>query len=284
MKKITFTKMAGAGNDFIVIDKKINPYFNAESGLVGKLCKRRTGIGADGLITLHDEDEFDFSMNYFNSDGSSGALCGNGARCIIKYAYITERLNSSETKFLFNDEIFTGIIHNKSEIEFNLHSPNEIRRNFYIELDNRKLKVNYVNVGTPHVVIKISDIPKELDNNSSFFDDIEDVPVYELGRKVRYHKEFAPEGVNVNFIDVKNGSLLIRTYERGVEEETLSCGTGAVSSAIIVYLNEGINPPVKLLTLSKEYLTVNFDLSDNKFNKLSLTGNAQVIYNGEFLI
>lgn len=281
MKKITFTKMSGAGNDFIVIDKKNNPFFSAEPELVKKLCKRRTGIGADGLITIQNDSEYDFSMNYFNSDGTTGALCGNGARCIIKYAYITKRFNSNETKFLFNDDIFTGIVHNKSEIEFNLHSPKEIRRNFYIEINDQKLKVNYVNVGTPHVVIKISDIPNELGNNS---DDIEKIPVNKLGRKIRYHQYFAPEGVNVNFIDVKNGSLLIRTYERGVEDETLSCGTGAVSSAIIASLNEGINPPVKLLTKSEEYLIVNFESNNDEFNKLSLTGNASVIYNGEFLI
>ena len=245
MKKITFTKMSGAGNDFIVIDKKNNPFFSAEPELVKKLCKRRTGIGADGLITIQYDSEYDFSMNYFNSDGTTGALCGNGARCIIKYAYITKRLNSNETKFLFNDDIFTGIVYNQSEIEFNLHSPNE------------------------------------LGNNS---DDIEKIPVNKLGRKIRYHKYFAPEGVNVNFIDVKNGSLLIRTYERGVEEETLSCGTGAVSSAIIASLNEGTNPPVKLLTKSEEYLMVNFEFNNDEFNKLSLTGNAHVIYNGEFLI
>ena len=277
MENISFVKMSGAGNDFILFDKKNYPALKLNSGIIQKLCDRRNGIGADGIITISDNGKYDFLMEYFNADGSTGSLCGNGSRCAIKFAKITGRLKSEEVSFISNGKEYKGKLINDEKIKFFFNDVEDLKPDISIEAYNQKLKANYLNTGSPHVVININDIL----NNQSSFKNIGDVPVFEIGKEIRYLKEFAPGGTNVNFIMIKENKVYIRTYERGVENETLACGTGAAACAIIASLKYGISSPVNLITRGGDELIVDFMLQDNHVKELALTGPATIVFTGE---
>jgi diaminopimelate epimerase len=277
MKKIIFTKMSGAGNDFIVIDKRENNSLQISTELLRNLCDRRSGIGADGMITIDDDKNSDFKMNYFNADGTTGSLCANGARCAILFASEAGFLKSKLTDFISNDVEYKGEILNDSEIKFFLNPPRKIKYNFKVKADGRLINVHYADTGSPHVVI-------DIDESERFLSSLEKVPVERLGREIRYLPEFAPDGTNVNFIDVKENRIAIRTYERGVEAETLSCGTGSVAAAIIAFVTHKINPPIELVTKGNEKLFVNFEVENSRVRNLSLTGPARIVFTGEIRI
>jgi len=277
MGKIIFTKMSGAGNDFVVIDKQRNQNFYIDEKFVQKVCDRRNGIGADGLITIEDSSDNNFIMNYFNADGSTGSLCANGARCAIRFASQSGRLNDGKADFLSNGIKYKGEVKSDSEIKFYLNSPRKIKYNFKIKADEKLFVAHFANTGSPHVIIDLSE-------NGEFFTSIEQVPVEKLGREIRYSNEFAPDGTNVNFIYVKDGVIFIRTYERGVEAETLACGTGSVAAALICYVNHKLSLPIEIIPKSNEKLFVNFDVENSKVINLSLIGPAKVIFTGEIKI
>jgi diaminopimelate epimerase len=277
MQKIIFTKMSGAGNDFVVIDKQQNQTFSIDQKFVQKICDRRNGVGADGLITIEDSSDYNFIMNYYNADGSTGSLCANGARCAIRFASQSGRLNDSKAEFLSNDIKYKGEVKSDSEIKFYLNSPKKIKYNFKIKADEKLFVAHFADTGSPHVII-------DLNENEKFFNSIEQVPVEKLGREIRYLSEFTPDGTNVNFIHVKDGVVHIRTYERGVEAETLACGTGSVAAALICYVNHKLPLPIEIIPKSKEKLFVNFDVENSKVINLSLTGPAKVIFTGEMKI
>jgi diaminopimelate epimerase len=282
MKKISFAKMSGAGNDFVLFDRRANSGLELTPQRVKNICHRRKGIGADGVLVIDDKPGYDFNMEYYNSDGSTGTLCGNGARCIIRYAYLSGRLKDGKATFMCYDKIYTGEIIDPDNVKFYFNSPLAIETNFLINVDNNMLNVSYADTGSPHVVIKSTEIyklPGTVDSRGNSFDQL---PVFELGRKIRYLENFAPRGANVNFIENTEGKLKIRTYERGVEDETLACGTGSVASALIAFLVDNINPPVKLITKGGYELIVDFKYSDGKFEDLSLTGHSEVVFTGEF--
>ncbi len=284
MEKVFFYKMSGAGNDFILIDKNSNPDFTLNSKSIKKLCDRRNGIGADGVITIADSSTYDFEMQYFNADGSTGSLCGNGARCAIKFADVRGRLKSNNTRFLSNGLAYSGTVLNKEEIKFFFNPPKGLKFNFDISDGRRKINACFADTGSPHVVIKAEDILSDPGNSSSAYNNLEDIPVVELGREIRYHSEFAPGGTNVNFIKLSDGKIHIRTYERGVEDETLACGTGVAASAVIGYFALGIKPPVKLVTRGGDELIVDFEEENKNIMNLSLTGPAKVTFTGELLL
>ncbi len=284
MKKISFAKLSGAGNDFIFFDKKINPGLNPDKDLISKICARGTGIGADGVIVISDKEDFDFEMQYYNSDGSTNTLCGNGARCAIRYAYLSGRIKNDKTKFFSNGKIYHGEVIDPVNIKFFLNEPEKLKLNFKIKAFDQLINASYLNTGSPHAVINIEDILKDPKDPRSKFDDINEIPVFELGKEIRYHKDFTPDGLNVNFIQIRSDKILIRTYERGVENETLACGTGATAAAIILYLNYGIKTPVTLVTKSGFELKVDFAVEDKKLKDLSLTGHAEIVFTGEFFI
>lgn len=284
MEKVFFTKMSGAGNDFIVIDSSKYPGNLLNPGIITKLCDRRNGIGADGIITIHDLENYDFKMDYYNSDGSTKTLCANGARCAIRYAQASNRLKNGKATFVVNEDIYSGEIISNEIVKFNLNTPKNVSGNLNIESAGQSLKYYYADTGSPHVVIKIEDILSEPLNIKSFYKDINEVPVFEIGRDIRYHKDFLPGGTNVNFIKITDEKILIRTYERGVEDETLACGTGAAASALISSLFFKIKPPVTLLTKGGDELIVNFKVEKNNIMNLSLTGPAKIIYTGNFLL
>lgn len=280
MHKILFTKMTGAGNDFIFIDKKVNPEFEITPEKIIKFCDRRFGIGADGVITIEDSAKFDFKMIYYNSDGSTGSLCGNGARCSIWFAEKTDRLKNGSAIFLSNDFQYSGKVISEELVMFFLDEPREITYNLKLLVADQMISVNFADTGSPHVVIKISDVLKNPADSKSFYNNILNFPVLDLGRKIRDNNYFKPAGTNVNFIDVIDNVIHIRTYERGVEDETLACGTGSVAASLLTYITDELKPPIKLKTFGGDYLSVNFEVENQKFKNLSLTGPAKIVFEG----
>ena len=270
MKNISFVKMSGAGNDFIIIDKAQNPEIALTNNVISRLCNRRNGIGADGIIIISGHDEFDFSMDYFNADGSTGTLCGNGARCAIKFAHDAGKTKSNIVSFISNEIEYTGELLNNGLIKFNLKPPVNIEENISLEIAGSGISASFLHTGSPHVVIVV--------------DDIDDVPVIKIGREIRYSERFSPEGTNVNFIETTGKKIFIRTYERGVEDETYACGTGAVAAAIIGNIKFGVKPPVSLHTKGGDELVVDFIADGSDYKNVSLTGPVKEVFNGEISI
>jgi diaminopimelate epimerase len=277
MEKIIFTKMSGAGNDFVFLDKKINPPSDITAEFVKRICNRRDGIGADGLITIEDSSNHNFIMNYYNADGSTGSLCANGARCAILFAYDSGRLTAKSARFLSNGFEYKGEVISKSEIKIYLNPPKKIKYNFKVKAGGKLINTHFADTGSPHVVIDIKE-------TEGFLTSLDQVPVEVLGKEIRYLPEFSPGGTNVNFIDVNKDVIYIRSYERGIEAETLACGTGSVAAALISYVTHKVFPPIELITKGNEKLFVNFDVENSKVRNLSLTGPAKIVFSGEMII
>ncbi|MCM8784679.1 MAG: diaminopimelate epimerase [Candidatus Omnitrophica bacterium] len=257
-----FLKIAGSGNDFVVVDNRKNLIRNKKS-LAIKLCDRKFGIGADGLLLLENSKNADFKMRIFNPDGSEAEMCGNGLRCILRFIYE----KSISKKKNLNIETKAGILEGKIKgkiIKVRMKVVNSPKLNIEIPIENFKIIGNFVNTGVPHTVI--------------FVDDVEKVNLEEIGPKIRYNKIFGESGTNVDWVEiVKNGIIRIRTYERGVEGETLSCGTGACASAIITSIKEKFKSPIFVITKSKEILKVYFD---KDFEKIYLEGKTLLTFKG----
>lgn len=280
MSEIFFTKMTGAGNDFIFIDKKKNPILSPNPGQIRKLCNRRFGIGADGLIIIEDIAGYNFKMQYFNSDGSTGTLCANGARCAIRFADLTDRLKHGKASFIANGIEYSGEVLDNELISFNLNEPHNIILKKKLRLSNKIINYSFADTGSPHVVVMIEDIMDASTNSQIRFSDINEVPVFDLGREIRLHDEFMPYGTNVNFIQIIGGILYIRTYERGVEDETLACGTGSVAAAVIANISGKLAPPITIKTFGGDNMIVNFKLENQKAENLTLTGPAVAVFEG----
>lgn len=283
MRNVTFKKFSGAGNDFILIDKQEFPDLYLNESQIQKICERRKGIGADGILLIDKLDGFDFSMRYYNSDGTLGSLCGNGARCAIKYASMSGRIKNI-THFECNNEKFKGEIITDNLVKFYFNIPTKIKLNFKLKVMNQLVSTSFADTGSPHVVILINDILKNPKDLKSNFDDLKEFPVFKLGNEIRHHKDFQPEGVNVNFISLHGELIHIRTFERGVEDETYACGTGSVASAIITALNYNFNPPINLKTFGGDILTVDFKKDKDGISNVSLTGPAEQIFTGEIIL
>ncbi|HRI46720.1 MAG: diaminopimelate epimerase [Ignavibacteriaceae bacterium] len=282
MEKYTFTKMNGAGNDFIMFDLDENPGLRISTEFVKKICSRQYGIGADGVISIRTDDGKDFVMEYFNSDGSLGSLCGNGARCAIKFASLKEKFLGNETSFICNTTVYNGKIQDSDEVTFYLNQPSKEKYNFKIKAHNQLINASFVDTGSPHIVILITDILKEGNNPNLSYKNLSDLDVLDIGREIRYSKDFHPDGVNVNFIELYGDKLKIRTYERGVENETLACGTGSVAAAIVANKLYGYVTPVVLETIMGDTLLVEFSRENDAFKNISLTGPAKVNFIGTF--
>lgn len=282
MQKISFAKMSGAGNDFILIDKNTHHDLLLTNELIQKLCDRHSGIGADGLITVSSLKDYAFSMEYFNADGSTGSLCGNGARCAIDFAAARSGLNG-RVAFLSNGVEYSGELLDNGEIRFYFNSPGQLKMNFKVKAARQLINADFIDTGSPHVVIFIDEIAKDASKPGSRYSEINEVPVYEIGREIRYLPEFA-HGTNVNFINIRENKLQIRTYERGVENETLSCGTGSAATAVISFLKGKLTPPVTLQTHGGDELIVDFKFEDKKIKELSLKGPVKTTFTGEFLL
>lgn len=275
-----FTKYSGAGNDFVVLDAWHEPVDLGEDEvvqLVRQACARdHKGIGSDGLILIDRSERAPFLMRFYNPDGSFGALCGNGARCAVQAAKDFGVIDSDRPEFEVLGAVNRAVILGDQFVRVYVQKPQALKFNFMLRMGHKLfVNANYVDVGSQHGVIFIDEL-KKLDSAIS----IEELPIAYYGPMVRWHVEFAPKGVNANFIEVcedEQGKYLrIRTWERGVEGETLACGTGCISSAIVAHATKTIESnSIRLLTQSGEFVTVAFDLIDGKAENLSLEGSAK---------
>jgi diaminopimelate epimerase len=267
IKDQTFYKLSASGNDFIIF-LNFEGKITLEEGkiLAKKLCRPKFSISADGLILLEKPSisSASFSWKFFNSDGSEAEMCGNGARCVAR---LVEDLGLFKSPFYF--ETKAGLIYAEvkgERVKVALTSPMDLKLNLVIRTDYDWFMAHFVNTGVPHVVI--------------FWDNIESAPVEKIGPKIRYHEIFKPAGTNVNFVELVEGDkkyLKIRTYERGVEAETLACGTGASASAYVSYKLGLVDKKVDLLTKSGEILTVYIE---DEENKIYLEGDTRFVFEG----
>ena len=277
MKKINFIKINGAGNDFILIDAEKNKNVTLNSNLIKDLCDRRKGIGADGILFFKSSLSHDFELEYYNSDGSLGSLCGNGSRCSIKYFFDITKEKKTSTKFLCNGLIYSGRIEEDGLITFFLRDPTNLKLDLKLKINDKKFSAYFINTGSPHAIIFWEDIKKY------FHEDFKTFDVKKFGSQIRFLNKFQPEGTNVNFVDKNiDGSLYIRTFERGVEEETLACGTGTVASALVTSIIYQLNSPLTFTTFGNDQLTVNFKKKNDFFTKITLTGPVKINYIGTY--
>lgn len=258
--------MSGSGNDFIIIDNRKNVIDETDlPQFIARVCRRKMSVGADGFILVENSEAVDFRWRFYNSDGSIAEMCGNGARCAARFAFLT---GIAGTEMYF--ETAAGIIHAEitgDRVKIKLPDPDDLNIDYMLELEHASLSVSSVNTGVPHVVV-------EKDN-------IDDIDVVKLGREIRFHDRYAPAGTNVNFASLRNNSVEIRTYERGVEDETLACGTGAVAGAIVMACKRDIESPVAVLTRSGEHLNIYYQLKDGAFSDVYLEGDARFIYQAQ---
>jgi len=268
--KVKFTKMTGAGNDFVVIDDRTRRIRNGPKA-AKLLCDRRWGIGADGLLLLQKSRRASYKMMYYNADGSFGGMCGNGGRCIAFYAF-SGKIASRKHLFEALDHIYSATV-SKTEVILTMKDPRNALSNIEIALDSQRLQVSFIDTGSPHVVVLVESLTSAAS--------LDDLDVLRLGRMIRQDGQFAPAGANVNFIErIRGNSIRIRTYERGVEDETLACGTGSIASAIVATRRWNMIPPVTVIPRSRVPLRVDFSVLDESIQNVRLTGPAKVVYTG----
>lgn len=268
---LKFTKMSGAGNDFVVVDSRDCGIRNG-ARLARKLCDRRWGIGADGLLVLERSRKAAYRMMYYNADGSYGGMCGNGGRCIAWFA-VSSNIAPANHTFEALDYIYDAEVSDKAVI-LKMKKPRDLQIGKEIKLSARTMKVAFVDTGSPHVVVTVKDVGRKKNLLSS-------LDVIGLGREIRYHEAFEPAGTNVNFIEAAGGnSIRIRTYERGVEDETLACGTGSIASALVSSILWKLKSPVTVLPRSGRQLRVYFERKGLDFENVKLKGPAEVVFTG----
>jgi len=264
--KIDFVKMSGSGNDFIIIDNRNEKYLSKKEKeeFIRKYCKRRSGIGADGLLFLENSNKLDFKMRYYNSDGGEVEFCGNGARCISLFA---NKLLGYPNKMDF--ESIAGDIHAEvsgRNVKIEMPLVNDVKGPQEIDIDGEIYVYYYAIVGVPHVVI--------------FVDNIKNVDVHNIGKAIRDDERFKPVGTNVNFASIYKNideyDIVNRTYEKGVEEETLACGTGVTAVAVIANNIYNIKSPVKVKVALPDILTIHIENDKRPF----LEGEVELIYRG----
>jgi diaminopimelate epimerase len=267
MEPITFFKMSGSGNDFIIVDNRQKVVKDNDlPGFIHRICRRKMSVGADGFILIEPSNEVDFKWRFFNSDGSKAEMCGNGARCAARFAYVNG-IAGENLSFETEAGVISGQVKD-DRAKVKMPDPVELRLNYNIELKNGPVTVCSVNTGVPHVVV--------------MSETIEDINVFDLGREIRFHEAFLPAGTNVNFIcQQKQGHLAIRTYERGVENETLACGTGSIAAALITSCKAQWQSPINLVTRSGESLTIYFKKDGSIFKDIFLEGDARIIYSAQ---
>ncbi len=270
VKGLIFTKMLAAGNDFIILENRFG-LKGGLSDLAKRLCSRKYGIGADGLLVPEPSSKATLKMRIFNPDGSEAEMCGNGARCLVYWGASKRKVK--EVRLETKAGIILARI-DKDNVRIKLTPPSGISLDLNLKLNKRNLKVNFINTGVPHAVI--------------FVEGLQELAVEELGRLIRYHPKFKPQGTNVNFVEPKTKDYIaLRTYERGVEEETLSCGTGVAASALIYILKfkpEALKGSLRVETKSKEVLKVHFERRGSYFSQVWLEGKVKEVFGGRYYV
>ncbi len=254
---VKFVKYQGTGNDFIVLDNRNGAYNSLREYQVQRMCDRRLGIGADGLMMLGQKEGYDFEMKYFNADGREGSMCGNGGRCLVKFAWQLG-IHRGDYKFIAVDGEHEAEIDTDGIVSLKMKDVDDVK----------KRNGDFVlNTGSPHYV--------KLVNN------VMDMDVFKKGHEIRYSKDYELEGINVNFVEQANDDkIIVRTYERGVEDETWSCGTGVTAAALVCYHNENGFNEVTVKTLGGS-LSVEFERTeDDRYINIWLNGPAEKVFEG----
>ncbi len=257
---VSFSKFQGNGNDFVIIDNRTGR-IKLDSKTIRRICDRHFGIGADGVILLQNREGVDFEMLYYNSDGNIASMCGNGARCISAFANIMGIVGDKMNFMAFDGKHEARINHETAknkiyDVSVSMGDITEVEKNknFY-----------FLDTGSPHYV--------------EFVEKVSEIDVVKEGRKTRNSYRFSPDGTNVNFVEVSNDRIFVRTYERGVEDETLSCGTGVTASAIAAFLETG-KKDFQIHTTGGEF-RVDFQEQNENFISVWLSGPAELVFEGE---
>jgi len=270
MDSIPFVKMSGAGNDFVVVDNRaLNLALTRDQ--IARLCDRHFGIGADGLLAVEpsNQPEADFRMRYYNADGGEAEMCGNGARCFARFVHPLRRVNAEQVRFLTPAGLITGE-YVGDEVRINLTAPTETKLHQRADFGWGEIEYHFMNTGVPHAVVYVPDA--------------EQAEVLAHGRAIRRSAIF-PRGTNVNFVQVtESGTLIVRTYERGVEDETLACGTGVVASALVTHRVNRLALPLCVKVRGGDVLTVEAREEGDAFRDVTLTGPATEVFSGEINI
>lgn len=275
-KPIPFMKLSGSGNDFILIDNRTKVVDPKRAGaLAAKVCTHRMSVGGDGLILIERSRKADFRWRLFNADGSEAEFSGNGARCAARFAYL-KRIAPKRMRFetlagMIEAEMVSEAPGKKPEgVKVRFPDPTGLRLNLRVPIGGTEREAHFLDTGVPHCVYLVDD-PDQAD-------------VVGVGRPTRYHPLFQPAGTNVNFIKVLDPHhIRIRTYERGVEDETLACGTGSIASALLASLVAKVESPVTLVPQSGLELTVHFASQGERFTDVYLQGDARAVYEGRIL-
>ena len=262
---LRFIKMNGAGNDFVMLDNRKGD-IKLRPEQITKICDRHRGVGADGVLVLEPAaNGADFRMRYYNRDGGEAEMCGNGARCFARFA---SKVADAPDKISF--ETPAGLIGAQLHgelVTLSMSDPTDLRLNVPLQVDGEDATVHYINTGVPHVVVPVSRA------------DV--VHVRGRGSAIRNHEKFSPKGANVNFLEkVSRRKIKIRTYERGVEDETLACGTGVTASALVFAAMEKIDGPITVVVRGGSDLAVDFEGQGGNFRKVTLTGPAEFVFEG----
>ncbi|MEP6976106.1 MAG: diaminopimelate epimerase [Spartobacteria bacterium] len=262
---LRFTKMNGAGNDFVLLDNRAGA-LALTNEQIARLCDRHRGVGADGVLVLErPTNGADFRMRYYNADGGEAEMCGNGARCFARFA---NRTAGPLDKLSFETPagVISAQLHGEL-VTLQMSAPQDMRLDLEVPVGGEKIRAAYVDSGVPHVVVPVAKI--------------EEVDVRSLGSALRHHPMFAPRGANANFSEQRGPrSIAIRTYERGVEDETLACGTGVVASALLFAANNSVAGPIDILVRGGDTLQVGFTRAGEKFENVTLSGPADFVFDG----
>lgn len=265
-KTLKFWKMNGAGNDFVMLDNR-DLSLKLSKDEIAKLCDRHRGVGADGMLAVEPPSNgADWKMRYYNADGGEAEMCGNGARCFARYVNMLHGNALAGVNF----ETLAGDIGADfvgEQVRISMSEPHGLKLNQTLNVDDTTLQVHSVNTGVPHAVV--------------FVDDLDKVDVLRLGAGLRYHEAFAPKGSNANFVKVLGpGSIAIRTYERGVEGETLACGTGMVACALVYHELYHVPAPISVLVKGGDTLRIGFEKSGSTYKNVTLHGPADFVFEG----
>ncbi|MDP8217065.1 MAG: diaminopimelate epimerase [Candidatus Kaelpia imicola] len=269
MRIISFHKAVASGNDFVIIKNRTFSKSELRDTAI-KLCSRKYGVGADGLLVAESSKRADLKMRIFNSDGTEAEMCGNGMRSFILWAY-NKKLIAINSFIETKAGIIIGKVKKDDFIKIKIGASFEYRPNLKVKVDGKTIEGDYLDTGVPHFVVEVSTL--------CGYD------VFNIGSKIRHHSIFKPRGTNVDFMHWERGYLAVRTYERGVETETLACGTGCVASALIAGLKRGYDSKnIVVLPLSGERLRVSYSYQKGRFSDVYLEGEAELLFESKFKI
>jgi diaminopimelate epimerase len=263
--RIIFTKYVGCGNDFILFDNRSQNIPVMSSATIATLCDRQKGVGADGILVLENSEIADYRMRIFNADGNEAEMCGNGIRCLTKFVHELEPLKSKFVIQTMQDTLDVSVMEEK--VEINIPVP-LFQEPIKLQIETEQLTMHFLDTGVPHVVI--------------FVENVHSATFTSYAPKIRFHPKFAPRGANVNFVQLlSNNALSIRTYERGLERETLSCGTGATAAALVAANFYKFLSPIRVDTCSQESLEISFQFSEKGYEQIRMRGPAVKVFQGE---